>query len=138
MNTRAWLASLLLPGLIIAAPAATAAGNDELWEISSKTEFDGMPIPAPPQRVCKKKGQVGGEPSPMGMNCKTTDHKTTGNRVTYRIACAGKDQMNGTGERTTGPGRFSGKMDLAGTISGEKSRISMSYSGKLVGSCTAR
>lgn len=138
MKTRAWLTSLLLSGSIVSAPAAVAAGNDELWEITSKTMFDGMPMPAPPQRVCKKKGQTGGDPSPMGMNCKTTDHKTVGNRVTYRVVCTGKDQMNGTGERTTGPGSFSGKMDLAGTIDGEKARLAMNYSGKLVGKCTAK
>jgi len=138
MKTHAWLASLLIPGLIIVAPAASAAGNDELWEITSKTTFDGMPMPAPPQRVCKKKGQTGGDPSPMGMNCKTTDHKTVGNRTTYRVVCTGKDQMSGTGERTASPGHFSGKMDLAGTIDGEKARMSMNYTGKLVGSCTAK
>lgn len=138
MKTQAWLASFLISGLLVTAPAASAAGNDELWEVTSKMVYEGMPMPAPPQRICKKKGQTGGDPSPMGMNCKTTDHKTVGNRVTYRVVCTGKDQMTGTGERTSSPGRYSGKMDLVGTIDGEKSSMSMTYSGKLVGTCTAK
>lgn len=117
--------------------SAFAAGSDELWEVSSKMEMKGMPfaMPAHSSNVCIPKGQEK-DPNrsvPNDKNCKMSDVKVSGNKMTWKMQCEGKDAMSGSGEMTYGPGTYSGKMNMHS----KDGDMVMAYDGKRIGSCDA-
>ncbi|MBI3222785.1 MAG: DUF3617 family protein [Nitrosomonadales bacterium] len=117
--------------------SALAAGSDELWEVSSKMEMKGMPfaMPAQSNNVCIPKGQEK-DPNrsvPNDKNCKMSDVKVSGNKMTWKMQCEGKDAMSGSGEMTYGPGTYSGKMNMHS----KEGDMVMAYDGKRIGSCDA-
>ena len=126
------LASAAL-GLAVAA-LVQAQGPDELWNMSTRMEMDGMQMPAMSQQVCQKKGQPGAAPAP-DPNCTTSDVRTVGNKTTWKMACTGDEPMSGAGEITRTRDSMSGRMQLRG-----KDGLTMNvvYSGTLAGTCNAQ
>jgi len=111
-------------------------GPDNVWEVTSTMTMEGMRVPGPPTQVCAKAGE--NAPPPMQNDCQITDHKTTGNRTTFRVTCTGKEPMSGTGEMTTGPNSYQGIMRLSAKMDGETTNMTTEYSGSLIGKCTAK
>jgi hypothetical protein len=73
---------------------------------------------------------------PQGPNsnpnaCKLTDHKTTGNTVSWKIACSGQQAMNGSGEMKFDGDTYVGVMKM----STQQGDMTMKYSGKRLGDC---
>ena len=67
-----------------------AAGNDELWEVTSQMNMPGMPagMGAQKHQVCTEKGDAKKAMSSRGSEkCKLTDFKQSGNKVTITMAC---------------------------------------------------
>lgn len=124
----------MLTGLIsVAAQAATG----EYWEITNKMEMPGMSfaMPGTTTKVCIAKG---GEKDPQktsgGKDCKMTDVKTVGNKVTWKAHCDHNGEvMTGTGEQTTSANGYEGKMQFAGKSQGQDMNMTMAFSGKRVG-----
>lgn len=127
-------------GLSISA-LAQGPRRDGRWEVKMEMEMPGMPMKMPPmttsQCVTKEQAadpqktvpQVGrGQQS----NCKVSDYKVTGNKVTWTMKCEGDQAMSGTGEITYGENSYDGvmKMDRQGQV------MTMKYSGKRLGDCT--
>lgn len=116
-------------------------GKDELWEISSKMEMPGMPfgMPEHTSTQCIPKGQAK-DPQHMkkeeGQECKTTDVKTTGNKVKWRVECTGKDPVVGVGEITHGDGSYSGTVKMSGKGKNGDMQMTQIFRGKRVGNCT--
>lgn len=116
--------------------AQAAAG--ETWEVTTQSEMAGMPyeMPETTMTVCQPKG---GAPDPQQMmqddsNCKVSDVKTSGNKVTWKVRCDGNGQkMSGGGEITHGKSSYKGTMHMSGTADGEKVDMKASYSGKRIG-----
>jgi hypothetical protein len=81
---------------------ATADAQDagELWETTSQMSMPGMPMqmPATTLKVCSAKEWK--EPpgaSDKQRNCKSSNMKTVGNKITWDMVCTGPT-MTGTGE----------------------------------------
>ncbi|MEO8332422.1 MAG: DUF3617 family protein, partial [Gallionella sp.] len=91
----------LLSGLVLVLVSTTsvwAAGSDELWEMTTKADMPGMPMPAVTQTVCLAKG-AGYKPGkvPHQQRCEVTDLKVTGNKTSWKVHCPGRDPMEGGG-----------------------------------------
>lgn len=132
MKKSLWLlAALCLSGV------AQAAGNDELWAVTTKMEMEGMPFAMPGQtsNVCIEKGKQNDPnravPADKDRNCTMSDVKVSGNRSSWKMKCTGKDPMTGSGEMTSGNGSYTGKMQMH-SADGD---MTMNYAGKRIGSC---
>lgn len=116
-----------------------AAGNDDLWEITSKVEMAGMPfMPAQTTKVCTPKGKANEKGVPHDDNCKVTDYKQSGNKTTYKMVCTGENAMTGSGEIVVdGPNAYHGFTTMKGKMEGETIDMKSSFSSKRIDSCTA-
>jgi uncharacterized protein DUF3617 len=125
---------------IAATPAAQAQGTDDLYEVTVKMEMAGMPMqmPAMTQRSCVKKGGSDAESVPHQDNCKVTDAKRTGNKVTFAMVCTGRDAMTGKGEITYAGDAYNGTIRLRGKMEGQDMEMTQAIAGRRVGACTAR
>jgi len=134
LHAGAALASIL--ALAVASPAA-AQGKDDLWEHSSKMEMPGMPMAMPAQvnRVCVSKNRKDEDLIPTRDNCRVVDSKRTGNRVTYRMECAGSEPSVIVGDLTFGNNTYEGQMRM--TLTKTNDTMNMALSGRRVGDCTA-
>ena len=134
------MAIALLLGVGPAAPGtAIAQGKDDLWEVTMKMEMPGMPMAMPPQtqRVCIGKGGKDDDYVPKRENCRMLESKRTGNKLTFKMACTGKDSMTVAGEMTFGTNSYEGRTVMSGKIEGQPMDMTQTYSGKRVGDCTA-
>jgi hypothetical protein len=125
--------------LSFAATAAQAAPEmkDGLWEISTTMEMPGLPFQPPPTTMthCYGKEDVKDQkqfvPS-QGEDCKVSDLKTTGNKVSYTVICTGQNAVKGEGEITLkGDSAYEGFMKM--TMEGMN--MTTRYSAKRVGPC---
>lgn len=116
--------------------------RDGLWEVKMEMEMPGMPMAMPPMtsQQCIKPAdahdpQKSMPPQGRGApnNCKVSDYKETGNKVTWTMRCEGGQPMTGTGEFEYGHDAYMGtiKMEMAG-----RGGMSMKYTGKRLGDCT--
>lgn len=117
--------------------AAVYAAPGEYWEVTTKMEIPGMPfaMPATPTKVCIAKG---GETDPRktsgDKNCKMSDIKTVGNKVSWKARCDHNGEvMTGIGEQTATPHSYAGKMQLSGKSEGQDVNMNMAFSGKRIG-----
>jgi len=99
----------------------------------------GMPMQMPAQtnRVCLAKGMKDENYVPRREECKMTESQRTGNKLTYKMVCTGKDPMTIAGEVTTGPKSYEGRMKMTGKHDGQDMDMTQTYSGKLVGECAS-
>lgn len=129
----------LLSTAMLSAPAAFAQkppGYEpgEKWRTTMSMSAMGMSMPGQTTEVCVLKG--GDQtPVPVDKNCQVSDHKRSGNKESFRMACTGKDAMKGTMEIVyESPDHYRGKM-LVESADGE---MTMNYDGrKLPGECDA-
>ena len=128
------LAVVLLP---VGAQAQGTAAKDDMWEVTTKMEMPGMPMSMPAQthRVCLARGMKDENYIPRREECKVTESQRTGNKLTYKMACAGKDPMTVTGEMTMAAKSYEGKMKMTGKRDGQDMDMTQTYSGKIVGEC---
>ena len=120
---------------LAAAVGALAQGTDELWNMTTRMEMDGMQMPAMNQQVCQKKGQQGTAAPAPDPNCQSSDVRTVGNKTTWKMTCTGEEAMSGTGEITRTRDSMSGRMQLRGK---DGEAMNVVYSGKLAGTCNAQ
>jgi len=122
----------------LAAPV-NAQGADDLYEVTVKMEMAGMPMgmPAMTQRQCVKKGGGDGDIVPRQDNCTVTNAKRTGSRLTFAMACTGRDAMTGTGDFTFAGDGYTGRIDMKGKMEGMDMAMTQSVTGRRVGGCTA-
>ena len=118
-------------------PLAAVAQDKELWEVTTKMEMPGMPMamPAQTQRVCLPKTRKDDDLVPKTEGCRVSDVKRAGNKVTFNVACTGTDPMTGTGEITSMPASYDGRMRLKGKMGDQTMEMSHTFSGKRVGDC---
>jgi hypothetical protein len=120
---------------LAAAALVHAQGADELWQITSRMEMEGMQMPPMSQQVCMKKGETQAEGlGQQDPNCKVTEQRRTGNKFTWKVECTGANAMTGTGEMTRNRDTLEGRMQMKS----KEGDMKIAYSGKLTGACNAR
>lgn len=139
-----WMAiiALLLSALLFrAAPAMAEADFQQgLWEIQTRTELVGIsPNKAAPvtEKHCLKDESQVPQILQKDRSCRTTNTKTEGGSVSWRMKCeAGEGSMEGSGRMTWRGGRFAGTIRLtlrrpeAGPL-----KIRQHVSGRRLGDC---
>jgi hypothetical protein len=116
--------------------------RDGRFEIKMEMDMAGMPMKMPPitttqcitpeqaadpQKAMPPQGGRGNE-----NNCKVSDYKQDGNKVTWSMKCEGKEPMTGTGEFVYASDGYTGTMmmDRGGQA------MTMKYTAKRLGDCT--
>ena len=119
------------------AQAVHAQAAGDLYEVTVRMEMAGMPtqMPAITHRNCLKKGGSDADLVPHQDNCTVTDAKRTGNRLTFAIACTGRDAMKGNGDFTFAGDGYSGQIRLAGKMENEDVQVTQAITGRRVGAC---
>jgi hypothetical protein len=148
MKTRLLLAVITLS---VAALPALAQGprRDGKWEVKAEIEMPNMPnmpagmqMPAftttqcitpeeakDPQKSMPQGGRGGRGAVPE--NCKVSDYKVDGNKVSWSMKCEPPQEMTGTGEFTYSGDTYTGVM----TMNRGGQMMTMKYSGKRIGDC---
>ena len=133
------LATIVL-GLSVSA-SGQGPRRDGRWEVKIEMEMPGMPMKMPPmtttQCITKEQAEDPQRTVPQPgrgaqSDCKVSDYKVAGNKVTWSMKCEGPEAMSGTGEITYGENTYEGvmKMDHQGQAMTVKS------SGNRLGDCT--
>lgn len=121
-------------------PAFAAGGMQPgLWEVTTRMQMAGMPMPPQTVRHCYTRQDVekGDRTVPQAddKNCKIKDYKLKGNTATWSIVCTGKNAMTGTGTMTTSATSFTGKSNYKMRDNGETMEMISNLSGKRIGDC---
>ena len=80
-----------------------------------------------PQKAMPQPGGRGG-----ASNCTISDHKVTGNKVSWKMACTGAEPMTGSTEITYTDDTSVGTM----TMNRAGQAMTVKYTGKRLGDCT--
>jgi uncharacterized protein DUF3617 len=129
VRTAAVVAALSALGLGALASAQAAKGD--LWEVTSQPSMEGMPmrLPSSTAKVCSAKEWR--EPPNGQKNCKSTNMKIDGTKVTWDVQCTGP-AMTGHGEITReGATAYSGSIKM----SSDQGNMTIMLSGKKTGEC---
>src|SRR2546430_17041257 len=134
---RLWAGTVLLLAGAVSMPALAQA-RDDLWEVSTRMEMPGMPMAIPPQtnRYCIGKNRKDEDFIPKQGNCRMLDSKRVGNRFTYRMECTGDHAGTVDGPITFGTNAYDGQMRM--TMKDMSDAMTMTFSGKRIGDCTAK
>jgi Protein of unknown function (DUF3617) len=112
------------------------------WETTVQVEMAGMAMKIPPvtTTVCVTeedlKDPSKSVPSPGGKgqnaDCKVSDYKVEGNKVSWSMKCEGKQPVTATGEMTYSGDSYQGSMKM----NTQGHDMSMTMTGKRLGDCT--
>jgi hypothetical protein len=133
--------TLILAALFCLLFSATATAdydiNEGLWEITLKTEIEGMPMTMPPvtNTQCITRDTLVPKSNQPGQECEITNQKIVGNTITYDIVCSGRGgSVKGHGEATYTGDTMAGKMEM--NMPGQDDmKIITKMSGKRIGPC---
>lgn len=126
-------AALALAAALSAPFAVSAAGSDELWEVTTQMNIPGMPAGGQTSQVCRDKDLRKADQG-RDKDCTITDLKQSGTHTTIRMSCPGGDTMI---EQDFNASRT----EYKGTITmsrGGKRQMVMNTSGRKIGSCDAQ
>ena len=148
MNRRTATA-LALVGISVSL-VAQGPRRDGKWEVTTQMSMEGMPAGMPPttmtQCITKEDaadpqkavpqppaGRGGQAPS----DCKMSDYKTEGSKVTYTMTCSSPQQVVMKGEVVYGADKFDGTttMNVAMGRGGQPMNMTMKMTGKRLGDC---
>ena len=108
--------------------------KEGLWEMTVTMEMPGMPFQPPPQtmRHCYTAEEVKNEPVPRDADCKITELKSSGSKVSWKLECQGEMAGKGEGEITyRGDSAYEGKS----TMQTQGMTMTSRYQGKRIGEC---
>ena len=126
----------------IAVALAQGPRRDGEWEVKMEMNMPGMPanMPAMTTKQCITPAEAADPqkaipPQGRGRNpgdCKVSDYKVDGNKVTWSMACEGGQPLTGTGEFVYTDNAYTGSviMDMKG-----RGEMTMKYAGKRLGDC---
>jgi uncharacterized protein DUF3617 len=135
------LAALALMLTVLPALAGAAEMQPGMWEITSRTEMQGMPKAMPPRTIrhCYTKKDIEDKkptmPQSQDKNCEIKDYQVQGNKASWSMECTGENAMRGSGTMTVEATKFSGTMKSQLNQDGQMMDITQSWSGKRLGDC---
>ena len=128
----------LILGMLLIFVSVSFAGSllkEGLWEITSKMEIRGMPVPMPP--ITYKQCMMNQNPVPNqsqpGQECHMKNIKTKGNTVSWEMVCGSQQgEVKSSGKITYKGDRFNGvvMMDMPG-----QGEMKMTMTGRRIGKC---
>ncbi|MBW2607032.1 MAG: DUF3617 family protein [Deltaproteobacteria bacterium] len=128
----------LILGMLFVFVSVSFAGSllkEGLWEITSKMEIPGMPVPMPP--ITFKQCMTNQNPVPnqsqSGQECRMKNIKTKGNTVSWDMVCDSQQgEMKSSGKITYKGDRFNGVVltDIPG-----QGQMKMTMTGRRIGKC---
>jgi hypothetical protein len=122
--------------------------RDGNWEVKMEMEMAGLPQSMPPitttQCITKEQAadpeklvpQGPGGRSGLPPDCKVSDYKVDGNKVSWAMKCAGQNAMTGTGEFVYAGETYTGTMKMNMERGGQPIAMTMKYNAKRLGDCT--
>jgi len=133
-------------GMVVFAAAISASllaqpRRDGRWEVKMEMDMPGMPAGMPPmtstQCITPDEAKDPQKSIPQGrgrgnQDCKVSDYKQDGDKVTWSMKCEGQQAMTGTGEFVYAGDTYTGTIKMEG---GGRGAMTMKYSGKLLGDC---
>lgn len=127
---------VILAALMSAAAFGQAPVSGEKWRQTTTMEMEGMSLPGRTDEVCVPAGKAAEAlAGPQDANCSTYDVNQSGNRLTAKVRCTGKDAMEGTLEQVIdGPDRYRSTMKMRSADGEMTLRVA---SAKLPGACDA-
>jgi len=148
----AGLGVALCAALSVTVLAQAGPRRDGNWEITMTMDMPGMPqgMSMPPMKTtqCISKADAA-DPSksvpqrPAGRggaanpdDCKVSDYKVDGNKVSWNMKCEGAQPMNGSSEFIYTADSYTGTMKMDTARGGQPMSVTMKYSGKRLGDCT--
>ena len=126
--------------------------RDGNWEVTMTMDMPGMPqgmsmppiktmqcitpqdVADPSKSLPQRPAGRGGAPNPN--DCKMSDYKADGNKVTWSMKCEGNQPMTGTGEFVYAADSYTGTMKMEMSRGGQPMAMTMNYTGKRLGDCT--
>jgi Protein of unknown function (DUF3617) len=113
---------------------AGAAGNDELWEVSTQMNMAGLPagMGARTSQVCTEKGDPKKAMTQGNDKCKVTDLKQTGNSVHMAMSCPEGDMVVDTTYNAART-EYKGTMKMTS----KQGDMTMNMQGRKIGTCDA-
>jgi hypothetical protein len=121
--------------------------RDGRWEMTATMEIPGMPQPLPPttlmqcitkeqaadpQKLLPQPPQRGGSQS----DCKVSDYKSSGNKVTFAMKCTTPQEMTTNAEINYGQDTMQAVMKTTMSRDGKPMEMTMKMTGKRLGDCT--
>jgi hypothetical protein len=125
------MSTLVLPVTIFAADTM----REGKWELITTMEMQGMPMKMPPTKIehCYSKDDVKDQKKVISTekNCTVTDLKQSGNKVTWKMKCTGKNPGDFSGETVFKGDAYDSimKMEAQGQI------MNMKVKAKRLGNC---
>ncbi len=132
-------------GIVVSAAVLMAQNpiREGRWEVTTQMQMANIPMQLPAQKtvhcITKKQLEDPGSTLPGGPDtkdknnpCKVSDYKTSGNKVTWNLACSGSQPMTGSGEIIVNGDSYTGTMKM----NSEKGEMTLKYTGKRLGDCT--
>ena len=128
----------LILGMLFIFVSVSFAGSlikEGLWEITTKMEIPGMPVPMPPItfRQCMTNQNPVPNQSQSGQECRMKNVKTKGNTVSWEMVCDSQQgEIKSSGKITYKGDRFDGvvMMDMPG-----QGQMKMTMTGQRIGKC---
>ncbi len=129
---------------IIWTAGAWAELKEGLWEMTTQAEMKGVPggpqsLPPTTVRQCITNSNPVPQNQDKNFECKTINMKTSGNTVTYKIECKGKDGsvMQTAGTSTYTGSSMSGSSTTNFNMKGQpKMQVAVKNKGKYIGPCS--
>jgi hypothetical protein len=125
--------------------AQSGPRRDGNWQVTMEMNMPGMPQGMPPmtmtQCVTKAEAEDPSKLVPQGgrggppPECKVTDQKIDGNKITWSMRCEGANPMTGTGEFVYSGDSYVGTMQMTTGRGGQPMTMTMKYTGKRLGDC---
>ena len=111
--------------------AASQAPKGDLWEITSQPAMEGMPMKLPSNTVKVCSAKEWKEPPNGQKNCKSTNMKIEGNKVTWDVQCTAP-AMTGRGEIVRESATaYTGQIKMTS----DAGSMTIALSGKKLGEC---
>jgi hypothetical protein len=129
---------------------AQSPRRDGKWEVTTEMSMQGMPAGMPPTTMtqCITKEEAADpqkavpQPPPgrggQASDCKMSDYKTEGNKVTYTMNCTTPQPATLKGEIVYEADKFTGTNTMNTTMGrgGQAMTMTMKMTGKRLGDCT--